>query len=81
MSADQKERYKQKAKNLPAKSVNVAAKYTSQGVPLELVEREEQQAIAKQKYMERKVRDLVQNGFLDNGTFWMMHKLINISTI
>lgn len=75
LSADQKERYKQKAKNLPAKSVQVAPKYTTQGVPLELYEREQQDAIAKQKYMERKVRDLVQNGFLDNGKFETIHSL------
>lgn len=67
LSADQKEAYKQKAKMQPARTVVVAPKYTSQGISLDVVEREQRELAEKQKYMERKVNSIVEDAFLENG--------------
>lgn len=44
-------------------------KYTSQGIPLELVEQEQRELMEKKRYMERKVKRMVENAFLDNGMY------------
>lgn len=67
LTPDQKEAYKQKAKSQPAKVVQVPAKYTSQGVPLEQVEREERELVEKRKYMEKTVNNIVEDSFLENS--------------
>lgn len=76
LTPDQKESYKQKAKTQPARTVMVPAKYTSQGVPLEVVEREARELAEKQKYMERKVHSVVEDGFLENGKVMSNKQLI-----
>lgn len=57
------------AKQMPTRSVIVPPKFTSQGVPLEVVEREQQELAEKKRYMERTIRNMVENAFLDNGMF------------
>lgn len=71
MSADQKERYKQQAKTKPARTIYVPAKFTSQGIPLEQVEREQQALAEKKRYMERKIKNMIENAFLDNGAYML----------
>lgn len=67
LSADQKEAYKLKAKAQPARVVVVPAKYTSQGISLEVVDREQRELAEKEKYMERTVNSIVEESFLENG--------------
>lgn len=67
LTPDQKEHYKQRAKAQPTIVKHVPAKYTSQGVPLDLVEREARELVEKQKYMERKVHSVVEDSFLENS--------------
>lgn len=67
LTPDQKEAYNQKAKGLPARTVVVPPKFTSQGIPLEVVEREERELAEKENYMKRKVNSIVENAFLENG--------------
>lgn len=69
LTAAEKERYKQKAKELPNRVVFLQPKYTSQGVSLEQVEREQRELFEKKRYMERKIKNLVENGFLNNGNY------------
>lgn len=57
---------------MPARTVVQPPRYTSQGVPLEQVEREQREAVEKKRYMERKVKNIVANGFLENGKFYLM---------
>lgn len=64
---------KQKANTLPVKVKVVPPKYTSQGVPLDVVEREQRELAEKQNYMERKVAAIVENGFLENGKKEHLH--------
>lgn len=67
LTADQKERYKEKAKGQPARVVVVPPKFTSQGVSLEVIDREARELAEKQRYTERKVSNIVQNALLENG--------------
>lgn len=46
-----------------------AAKFTSQGIPLEQVEREQKERDEKARFMQVKIRNIVENAFLDNGKF------------
>lgn len=62
------------AKQMPTRTMNIAPKYTSQGVPLEEVEREQQELAEKKRYMDRKVRNMIQNAFLENGMFLTLIK-------
>lgn len=66
---DEKERYKQLAKTKPTRIVVVPPKYTSQGIPLEQVDREQQALAEKKRYMERRVKNMIENAFLDNGAY------------
>lgn len=52
---------------MPTRVVNQPPKYTSQGIPLEQVEREQQKLAESKRYMDRKIKGIVQNAFLDNG--------------
>lgn len=52
---------------MPVTTMIVPPKYTSHGIPLEQIEREQREALEKKRYMERKVKHIVENGFLDNG--------------
>lgn len=58
----------------PVKIVNVPQKFTSQGVPLEVYEREQREAMEKKRYMDQKVKNIVENAFLDNGK-WISDKI------
>lgn len=66
LGPDQKERYKRLAKTQPARVVVVPPKYTSQGISLDVIAREEQEALEKDAYMKRKVKNVVEDGFLSN---------------
>lgn len=44
-------------------------KLTAQGIPLEQVEQEERERVAKKRHMEQKVSNIIENAFLDNGEF------------
>ncbi|XP_055308371.1 protein maelstrom homolog isoform X1 [Sitodiplosis mosellana] len=66
LTAAEKERYKLLAKRMPARTVMQPPKYTSQGVPLEQVEREQRELAEKKRFMERKVKHIVKNAFLEN---------------
>ncbi|XP_055308372.1 protein maelstrom homolog isoform X2 [Sitodiplosis mosellana] len=68
LTAAEKERYKLLAKRMPARTVMQPPKYTSQGVPLEQVEREQRELAEKKRFMERKVKHIVKNAFLENET-------------
>lgn len=74
LTAEEKEVYKQKAKAQPpkvvpakSKSKKAKPKYTSHGVPLEQIEREELELVEKRKYMEKTVKTIVENAFLNNS--------------
>ncbi|XP_031638316.1 protein maelstrom homolog [Contarinia nasturtii] len=66
LSASEKERYKQMAKQLPSRVVHQAPKFTSQGIPLEQVEREQRALEEKKRFMERSIKTQCENAFLDN---------------
>ncbi|XP_055309099.1 protein maelstrom 2-like [Sitodiplosis mosellana] len=66
LTAAEKERYKQRAKTEPARTVFKPAKFTSQGIPLEQVDRELRELAEKKQYMERKIKNIVENAFLEN---------------
>lgn len=58
------------AKNLPTRVVNQPAKFTSQGIPLEVVDREQREIAEKERFMKRKMKNIIENGFLDNGMLY-----------
>lgn len=76
MSPEEKEIYEKKAKewnegnkgkpNAPKKKREL---YSSQGVPLSVIEKENQEKEAKKNYMKNKIKHMVEEAFLDNGTF------------
>lgn len=78
LTATEKERYKQMAKTQPTRVVEFAAKFTSQGIPLEQVEREERERVEKEHYMQKKVKNIVENAFLDNGKLLILTKMSNL---
>lgn len=57
------------AKALPHRVVNQSPRFTSQGIPLEDIEREQRELAEKEHFMQRKVKNIVENGFLDNGMY------------
>lgn len=61
------------AKTLPSRTVVQPPKYTSQGIPLEQVEREQQEEAEKKRYMIRTVKNIVENGFLENSKFHFLN--------
>lgn len=84
MSAAEKEHYKELTKTKPSITVEVAKKLnkscknkpklTAQGIPLEQVEQEERERVAKRHFMLQKVKNIVENAFLDNGKFFKVSK-------
>lgn len=76
MSTEEKEFYEKKAKewnegnkgkpNAPKKKREL---YSSQGVPLSVIQKENQEKEAKKNYTKNKIRHIVEEAFLDNGTF------------
>lgn len=69
MTQEQKEHYKVRAKGKPSHVYHVQPKYTSQGVPIEVVEREQKELAEKKKYMEITIRNWVENGQLSRGSY------------
>lgn len=67
MTQEQKEHYKVRAKGKPSRTYHVAAKYTSQGIPIEEIEREQKELADKKKYMELTIKHWVENGQLSGG--------------
>lgn len=67
LSDAEKDVYKERAKKSAVRIVETA-RYTSQGIPLEVIEREQRESFEKKKYMERTVHKFVSFGFENNGT-------------
>lgn len=65
----EKQRYKQKASQMPDKVFYTAPKYTSQGILLSEVDRKQRLLVEQKAYMERKIRNMIENAFIDNGTY------------
>lgn len=67
LSEAQQQVYKSKAKQKPSITKIVPPKYTSQGISLELEEREQQRLFDEHKHMERKTKKIVALAFEENS--------------
>lgn len=73
LTQEQKEHYKVRAKGKPSRVYHVPPKYTSQGIPIEVIEREQKELAEKKKYMEITIKKWVANGQLSNGSLLFLH--------
>lgn len=69
MNDQQREPFKKKAKEAKLNPHREDEKYTSQGIPLSLIEKEQKENDDAKLEMLKKMRDIVQNAFIDNGIF------------
>lgn len=72
MNAQQRGPFEKMAKDAKVGPQKEVEKYTSQGIPLSQIRKEEQEQNTAQRNMKLTIKEIIQNAYLNNGMLQMV---------